>query len=80
MNQTRSVGLSLAANPFSAGLAADVDFGDGTATESVNFSVVPGTNIGIASAVHNYSAPATGTATFPVTVTIAGRPDCVTTA
>jgi hypothetical protein len=79
VNQTRSVGLSLAANPFSAGLSADVDFGDGT-SETVDFSVVPGTNIGIAPAVHNYSAPATGTVTFHVTVTIAGRPDCVTTA
>lgn len=81
VNQTRSVSLSIVANPFSTGLAADVDFGDGTSIEPAVFSAVNiggGTVIGSAAAVHNYSVPGTGTTTFHVTVTIAGRPECKT--
>jgi hypothetical protein len=79
--QTRSVSLSLVANPFTTGLTADVDFGDGTASETVNFTsldVGGGIVIGQAAANHTYSVPGTGTTTFHATVTIAGRPDCVT--
>lgn len=80
--ETRSVGLSLVANPFAAGLAADVDYGDGSAPESVTFSSLDiggGIVIGQAAASHGYSVPGTGTTTFQITVTIEGRPDCVTT-
>jgi hypothetical protein len=80
--ETRSVGLSLVANPFSAGLAADVDYGDGSAPESVTFSSLDiggGIVIGQAAASHGYSVPGTGTTTFQVAVTIEGRSDCVTT-
>jgi hypothetical protein len=79
--QTRSVSFSLVANPFSTGLAADVDFGDGTASETVNFTsldVGGGIVLGQAAAIHTYSVPGTGTTTFQATVTIAGRQDCVT--
>jgi PKD domain len=81
VNQTRSVGLGLVASPFSAGLSADVDFGDGSAAATAAFAQVnlPGGGvIGSASAVHNYSVPGTGTQSFHVTVTIAGRPECRT--
>jgi hypothetical protein len=77
--QTRSVSLSLVANPFTT--AAEVDFGDGTASETVNFTSLDlggGIIIGQAAANHTYSVPGTGTTTFQATVTIAGRPDCVT--
>jgi hypothetical protein len=78
--QTRNVSLSLVANPLSGGLAADVDFGDGSSTEPVSFAAVPQTTVGSAATGHSYAAPATGTSTFQITVTIHGRPECVTTA
>ncbi len=77
---TRSVSLSLLADPFTSGLAADVDFGDGSPNETVSFTsvTVAGTAIGMTSVVHTYSVPGTGATTFQVTVTIAGRVECVT--
>lgn len=79
VGQSRTVSLSLVANPFAA--AATVDYGDGQ-SEQINFSQVDlggGLVIGQAAASHTYSVPGTGTTTFQVTVTIAGRPECVTT-
>src|SRR5262249_20523091 len=83
VGQTRSVSLALVANPFSSGLAADVDFGDGNSTGPVNFVSVDlgnGIVIGSASVPHDYAAPASGSTDFQVTVTIDGRPECKTTA
>ena len=80
VNGTRSVGFSLVANPFSSGMQADVDFGDGS-TDTVDFVSVDlggGLVIGSGPASHNYSVPGSGTTSFHVTVTIAGRPECVT--
>jgi PKD domain len=81
VDQTRSVSFSLVANPFSPGLQAEVDFGDGSAVETVDFIEVDiggGNSIGTAPVVHNYSLPGSGQASFHVTVTIAGRAECVT--
>lgn len=81
MNQTRGISLSLVANPFSTGLQADVDFGDGTVgtVDFVSMDLGGGIVIGSGTAAHNYSVPGSGQASFHVTVTIAGRPECVTT-
>ena len=69
------------ANPFSTGLAADVNFGDGQ-SEQVNLSSADlggGLVVGQAAVFHVYSVPGSGTISFQVTVTIASRPECVTT-
>jgi PKD domain-containing protein len=81
VNQTRGISLSLVANPFSTGLQADVDFGDGTVgtVDFVSMDLGGGIVIGSGTAAHNYSVPGSGQASFHVTVTIAGRPECVTT-
>lgn len=81
VGETRSVSLSLVANPFTSGLAAEVDFGDGTQSEAVTFASLDlggGTVIGQAAAGHAYSVPGTGTATFQALVAIVGRPECGT--
>jgi hypothetical protein len=82
VGQTRSVSLSLVANPFSAGLAADVDFGDGTPSDHIVFSALDlggGVVLGQAAATHNYAAPGSGATNFQVVVIITGREECATT-
>jgi hypothetical protein len=72
---TRSAAVSVTVVPFAQ---ASVDFGDGSAQESVNLQQVnvQGTTIGTGAASHNYTAPNAGSTTFQATVTIAGRPEC----
>jgi hypothetical protein len=83
--ESRGVSLSVVVNPFSPGLAAEVNFGDGQSEQVTVSSVVlaGGLVIGQAGVFHAYSVPGSGatsgSTTFQVTVTIAGRPDCITT-
>lgn len=82
VGQTRSVSLSIVANPFSAGLAADLDFGDGSPISSVVFSelnVGGGVIIGQAAASHTYAAPGPGATDVQVVVAITGLAECTTT-
>ncbi len=78
---SRGVSLSIVVNPFSSGLVAEVSFGDGQ-SEQVSVSALDlggGLVIGQAAVFHAYSVPGTGTTTVQVSVTIAGRRDCITT-
>jgi PKD domain len=83
--ERRGVSLSVVVNPYAPGLVAEVNFGDGQ-SEQVTVSSVDlgdGLVIGQSAVFHTYSVPGSGptggSTTFLVTVTIAGRRDCITT-